>query len=84
MKTALQIASCLFILSFFIAVPSALAQPADAKGTGSAPPSGDAELAQELSNPLADLMTIPIQMNYMTAASVFRTMAGSCKRTSSR
>ena len=64
MKTALQIASCLFILSFFIAGPSALAQPADAKGTGSAPLSGDAELAQELSNPLADLMTIPIQMNY--------------------
>lgn len=26
--------------------------------------SGDADLAQELSNPLADLMSIPVQMNY--------------------
>jgi len=64
MKTAQGIISCLFMLSFFITVPSAWAQPAETKGTVSAPPSGDAELAQELSNPLADLMTIPIQMNY--------------------
>lgn len=64
MKTAERIVSCLFMLSFFMAAPSAWAQPAEAKGTGSAPPRGDAELAQELSNPLADLMTIPIQMNY--------------------
>ncbi len=59
-----MIASWFFMLSFFMAGPSAWAQPAGAKGTGGAPQSGDAELAQELSNPLADLMTIPIQMNY--------------------
>jgi hypothetical protein len=64
MKTARRILSFFFVLSFFIAVPSALAQSAEAKGTGNEPLSGDAELAQELSNPLADLMTIPIQMNY--------------------
>ena len=64
MKTAKQILSCLFMLSLLTLAPSAWAQAAEAKGTGSAPRSGDAELAQELSNPLADLMTIPIQMNY--------------------
>jgi hypothetical protein len=52
------------MLSFFIAAPFAWSQSSEAKGTGNAPRSGDAELAQELSNPLADLMTIPIQMNY--------------------
>lgn len=41
-----------------------LAQPARAEDAGGAPQSGDADLAQELSNPIADLMTIPIQMNY--------------------
>ena len=40
------------------------AQSAQAESTSGAGQSGDAELAQELSNPLADLMTIPIQMNY--------------------
>jgi len=35
-----------------------LVQPAQAEGTS------DADLAQELSNPIADLITIPIQMNY--------------------
>jgi len=64
MKDALRIAACLLLASFFIAGPSVWAQPTEAKGTGSAQRSGDAELAQELSNPLADLMTIPIQMNY--------------------
>jgi hypothetical protein len=64
MKTALRSLSCLFMLSFLTAAPPARAQSAETKGTESAPPSGDAELAQELSNPLADLMTIPIQMNY--------------------
>jgi len=64
MKTARRILSFFFVLSFFIAVSPVWAQSAEAKGTGSAPLSGDAELAQELSNPLADLMTIPIQMNY--------------------
>lgn len=64
MKTAQQIVSCLFMLSLFMAMPSAWAQPAETKSADSTPKRGDAELAQELSNPLADLMTIPIQMNY--------------------
>jgi hypothetical protein len=64
MKTSQRIAFCLFMLSFFLAAPFAWSQSSEAKGTVSAPPSGDADLAQELSNPLADLMTIPIQMNY--------------------
>ena len=62
MKTAQRILSWLFALSLLMAAPSAWAQPAE--GTGGATPGGDAELAQELSNPLADLMTIPFQMNY--------------------
>jgi len=64
MKTARRILSFFFVLSFFIAVSPVWAQSTEAKGTGNEPLSGDAELAQELSNPLADLMTIPIQMNY--------------------
>jgi hypothetical protein len=63
MKTPQRIVLCLFLLSFFMASPS-WAQPADTSGTDSAPQNTDADLAQELSNPLADLMTIPIQMNY--------------------
>jgi hypothetical protein len=64
MKNAQRILLFLFIQYFFIATPSAWAQSAEAKGTGGEPLSGDAELAQELSNPLADLMSIPFQMNY--------------------
>lgn len=60
----LFISLALFMLSLFTATPSGLAQSAEVKETGGAPPGGDADLAQELSNPLADLMTIPIQMNY--------------------
>jgi hypothetical protein len=40
------------------------AQAVQAEETSATQQGGDAELAQELSNPLADLMTIPIQMNY--------------------
>ena len=64
MKNALRIAACLLLVSFFTAAPSAWAQSAHTSGKGAEPPSGDAELARELSNPLADLMTIPIPMNY--------------------
>lgn len=64
MKDALRIISCLFMLSLFTAMPSVWAQSAETKGMGGEPLSGDAELAQELSNPLADLMSIPFQMNY--------------------
>jgi hypothetical protein len=49
---------CMFLTIF------TLVQSACAEGTDSAPLSGDAELAQELANPLADLMSIPFQMNY--------------------
>jgi hypothetical protein len=63
MKATQRIVSCLFMLFLFIATP-AWAQPAETTGTGSETLSGDAELAQELSNPLADLMSIPFQMNY--------------------
>ena len=42
----------------------ALVQPAQAEDTGSAPQGGDADLAKHLSNPVADLVTVPIQMNY--------------------
>ena len=64
MRTAPQIVSCLFMLSLLTLAPFAWAQAAEAKETDNASLSGDADLAQELSNPLADLMTIPIQMNY--------------------
>ena len=51
------------ILCLLLAVAT-LVQPARAEEKSSAPQGGDSELAQELSNPVADLMTIPIQMNY--------------------
>ena len=60
MKKTMRLISTLFM---FLVV-STLVQPARAEEKSSAPQGGDAELAQELSNPLADLMTIPIQMNY--------------------
>ena len=53
----------IFTLSVFFAF-SALVQPVRAENTSEAQQGGDAGLAQELTNPLADLMTIPIQMNY--------------------
>jgi len=64
MKTAKQIVSCLFMLSLLTLTPSVWAQAAEAEETNERSLGGDADLAQELSNPLADLMTIPIQMNY--------------------
>jgi len=60
MKKTMVLISTFFM---FLAV-SALIQPVRAEDTSGAGQGGDAELAQELSNPLADLMTIPIQMNY--------------------
>jgi len=38
--------------------------PAAAEDSPASNQGGDAELAQELTNPLADLMSVPIQMNY--------------------
>ncbi len=61
----LQKTAChLLILSFFLLTSYGWAPSGGAEETGSLSPKGDAELAQELTNPLADLMTIPIQMNY--------------------
>ena len=40
------------------------AQPAQAEAGAVARQSGDAELARELSNPIADLVSFPIKMNY--------------------
>lgn len=51
------------VLCLFLAFCT-LVQPAQAEGTSDSEPTGDADLAQELSNPIADLITIPIQMNY--------------------
>jgi len=60
MKKTMRLITTLFV--FFVV--SALVQPVRAENTSEAQQGGDAGLAQELTNPLADLMTIPIQMNY--------------------
>jgi hypothetical protein len=49
---------CLFLIL------GAAAQPSRAEDIPGPPSGGDAALAQELTNPLADLVNIPIQMNY--------------------
>ncbi len=53
----------MLVLSIFLAI-STIVQPAQAEDTSGTQKGGDAELAQELSNPIADLITVPIQMNY--------------------
>ena len=58
-KAMMVISTCLVFLAFFTLNRSAQAESTSGAGQG-----GDAELAQELSNPLADLMSIPFQMNY--------------------
>jgi len=58
-KTVAWISTLFMFLAF-----SLLVQPARAEDASGAQKGGDAGLAQELTNPLADLMTIPIQMNY--------------------
>ena len=60
MKKTMRLISTLFM---FLAV-SILVLPVQAEDTPGTQKGGDADLAQELSNPLADLMTIPIQLNY--------------------
>jgi len=60
MKKTMVLISTFFM---FLVVP-ALVQPAITGDASGAQKGGDAGLAQELSNPLADLMTIPIQVNY--------------------
>ena len=51
-------------MTFLFLVLMTPAQSSRAEDRPGAPPGGDAALAQELTNPLADLMNIPIQMNY--------------------
>jgi hypothetical protein len=46
------------VAAVFAGVPALAQEPPD-EGTG-----GQADLAQDLTNPVADLLTIPIQMNY--------------------
>jgi len=58
-KEMMLISTLLMFLSLFT-----LFQPVQAKDTSGEQQGEDAGLAQELTNPLADLMTIPIQMNY--------------------
>jgi len=60
MKKEMLLISTLFM---FLAV-STLVQPGQAEDASLAQQGGDAGLAQDLTNPVADLMTIPIQMNY--------------------
>jgi hypothetical protein len=55
----LNILGLCLLLALFIQV-----QPAQAENISEAEQSEDAELANELNNPLADLMIFPIQMNY--------------------
>ncbi|MBC2713856.1 MAG: transporter [Desulfobacteraceae bacterium] len=49
---------------FFVAVCLMLAPPVMAEGTPQTAQDEDAELAQKLTNPIADLITIPVQMSY--------------------
>jgi len=58
-NSAIAVAITFGFLTFFTLSQTAMAENTSGEGQGS-----DAELAQELSNPLADLMSIPIQMNY--------------------
>ena len=56
----------LLVLLSLVMVPVlfSLAQSAQAEDMPDAKQGSDADLAQELSNPIADLITIPVQMNY--------------------
>jgi hypothetical protein len=64
MKTALFWTLRLFLVASMAAVFPAGSPPAGAEGQPNPGPGGDADLAQDLSNPIADLITLPIQMNY--------------------
>lgn len=59
-----RICLVLFLLFSFAASTSGWTQPAGAEDPSGAEQEEEAEIAQELTNPLADLMTIPFQMNY--------------------
>ena len=51
-------------VAVYLAALLGLVQPVRAEGAGDAPLRGDADLAQDLSNPLSDLMVLPFQANY--------------------
>jgi hypothetical protein len=59
-KLLIIFVGCLVLGSFVSFLPSLWAQ----KDASKEQKTGDAELAQELSNPIADLITVPIQMNF--------------------
>jgi len=52
------------IIVALIVAAGLLVPPARAQEDADVPSGGEADLAQELTNPVADLLTIPIQMNY--------------------
>jgi hypothetical protein len=58
-KELILISICFLILFFCLQIHSSQAEE-----TAGAPQGREADLAQELSNPIADLITIPIQINY--------------------
>ena len=60
MKKAMRLVSTLFMFIAF----STLILPARDEDSSGAQQGGDADLAQELSNPVAELISIPFQMNY--------------------
>ena len=55
---------CKGILFFLWAAIFAIVPPVQAEEVPGTKQNSDAELAQQLSNPIADLITIPVQMNF--------------------
>ncbi len=64
MKTRFNYDGLIVVTLFMLVILSAKDLPAQAETTSGKRSGADADLAQSLTNPLADLMTIPIQMNY--------------------
>lgn len=62
--SSIQLRLCAGSICLFIAVFLALIQLGQAEGKSGVQPSEKSDLAQELTNPLANLVTIPVQMNY--------------------
>jgi hypothetical protein len=62
--SSIEMKATSFICAILCMLLAAPLQPAQAGDSSDAQSGGSADLAQELTNPLADLMTIPIQMNY--------------------
>ena len=62
MKQNYNMSKCIIFTSWAVLLLMAL--PVQAEDMPGAKQGGDADLAQQLSNPIADLITIPVQMNY--------------------